>query len=136
MTLATIGVASTMAAVTDPNVPSAAESPPLAPAPATPSPGSGPLDPSFEHRFEQRMEGLGREVEDAAQRWSKDPGVTSNLTMLGRLWGLVLLAVGAWLFAGVTLGYDLPSVPVRDLWPLLLIVLGALVLVRGLARRT
>jgi len=82
------------------------------------------------------MEGLGREVEDAAQRWSKDPGVKSNLTMLGRLWGLVLLAVGAWLFAGVTLGYDLPSVPVRDLWPLLLIVLGALVLARGLARRT
>ena len=82
------------------------------------------------------MEGFGREVEDAANRWSRDPGVKSNLTLLGRFWGLVLLAVGAWLFAGVTLGYDLPSIPVRDLWPLLLIVLGGFVLVRGLARRT
>ncbi len=82
------------------------------------------------------MEGFGHEVEDAANRWSRDPGVKQNLTFLGRFWGLCLLAVGIWLFAGVTLGYDLPRVPLRDLWPVALIVLGGAVLVRGLSRRT
>ena len=82
------------------------------------------------------MEGFGREVEDAAHRWSRDPGVKRNVTYLGRLWGLALLVAGAWLFAGVTLGYDLPSVPLRDLWPVALIVLGGAVILRGFARRT
>ena len=82
------------------------------------------------------MEGFGKEVEDAANRWSKDPGVKGNLTLLGRMWGLLLVAVGVWTFIGVTLGYDLPAVPIRDLWPLALIVLGGVVIVRGLARRT
>jgi hypothetical protein len=78
----------------------------------------------------------GNEAEGAANRWSYDPRVTQNLTFVGRLWGLVLLAAGIWLFAGVTLGYDLPRVPLRDLWPVALIVLGGAVILRGLARRT
>ena len=82
------------------------------------------------------MEGFGTEVEDAAKSWSHDPRVKQNLTFLGRLWGLVLLAVGVWLFAGVTLGYDLPSLPLRDLWPVGLIVVGGAVILRGLGRRT
>ena len=82
------------------------------------------------------MEAFGKEIEDAADRWTHDPGVKGNLTFLGRFWGLVLLVAGAWLFAGVTLGYDLPSVPLRDLWPVALIVLGGAVIVRGLSRRT
>jgi hypothetical protein len=132
-----------MAEMTDPNAATAPEPPPATPGPPPASPEPPPATttpappgPGFEQRFEQRMEGFGKEVEDAANRWSQDPGVKTNLTLLGRFWGLVLLAVGAWLFAGVTLGYDLPSLPVRDLWPVLLIVLGGLVLVRGLARRT
>jgi hypothetical protein len=82
------------------------------------------------------METFGKEVEDAATRWSKDPGVKSNLSVLGRMWGVLILAVGVWTFIGVTLGYDLPSVPLRDLWPLALILLGGAVIIRGLARRT
>ena len=82
------------------------------------------------------MEGFGKEVEDAANRWSHDAGVKQNLTFLGRFWGLFLVAAGVWLFAGVTLGYDLPSVPLRDLWPVALIVLGGAVILRGLSRRT
>ena len=82
------------------------------------------------------MEAFGKDVEDAANRWSHDPAVKQNLTFLGRFWGLLVLAVGIWLFAGVTLGYDLPSVPLRDLWPVALIVLGGAVIVRGFGRRT
>ena len=82
------------------------------------------------------MESFGKEVEASANRWSRDPGVKGNLTFLGRLWGLALVAAGVWLFAGVTLGYDLPSLPLRDLWPIGLIVLGGAVVVRGVARRT
>jgi len=112
--------------------------------PAEPEvPGPPPPGPSFEARMESfgkdvgtRMEGLGKEAEDAAHRWSNDPGVKQNLTFLARMWGLVLLAAGVWLFAGVTLGYDLPSLPMRDLWPVALIVLGGAVILRGLARRT
>ena len=36
----------------------------------------------------------------------------------------MLLAVGLWFFADVTLGYDMPSIAWRDLWPLALIVIG------------
>ena len=112
--------------------------------PAEPEvPGLPPPAPSFEARMESigkdvgtRMEGLGKEVEVAAKSWSHDPNVKRNLTVLGRMWGLVLLAAGVWLFAGVTLGYDLPSLPLRDLWPVALIVLGGAVILRGFGRRT
>ncbi len=49
----------------------------------------------------------------------------------GRVWGLVLLAVGLWLFARITLRLDVPTIPWGDLWPLLLIVLGGLVMLRA-----
>lgn len=57
-----------------------------------------------------------------ARRRNRDVGV------VGRVWGLVLVAVGLWLFATITLHIDLPDVPVRDLWPLAIIVVGALML--------
>ena len=82
------------------------------------------------------MEQFGHEVEDAAKRWSRDPAVKGDLTFLGRLWGLVLLAAGLWLFADVTIGLGMPQVPLSDLWPVALIVLGGIVVVRGAARRT
>ena len=82
------------------------------------------------------MQSFGHEVEDVASRWSRDPSVKGSFTFVGRIWGLVLLVAGAWLFAGVTLGYDLPSVPLRELWPLALIALGGAVILRGFARRT
>ncbi len=46
----------------------------------------------------------------------------------GRVWGAVVLAVGLWLFATITLHLDLPDVPVRDLWPLAIILIGAVML--------
>lgn len=42
--------------------------------------------------------------------------------------GLILLLVGLWLFADVTLGLDLPTIRWGQLWPIALIVVGALIL--------
>lgn len=49
--------------------------------------------------------------------------------------GLVVLAVGLWFFAELTLGLDLPTLRWSQLWPLILIVVGVWVLL-GARRRT
>jgi Domain of unknown function (DUF5668) len=98
--------------------------------------------PTFEERMErfgkeagEAGERFGRRAEEAANRWSKEPGVVHATDTAGRIWGLILLAVGLWFFADVTLGYDMPSIAWRDLWPVALIGIGLLVLVRGMTRR-
>ena len=78
----------------------------------------------------------GRAAEDAGKRWSRDPNVMAASDTAARAWGLIVLTVGVWLFADVTLGYDMPSIPWRDLWPLALIVIGLAVVFRGMTRRT
>jgi hypothetical protein len=121
--------------------------------PTEPAAGSTPQDapqpspePERPPTFEERMERFGREAgqagerfgkraEEAANRWSREPGVVHAADTAGRVWGLIVLAVGLWFFADVTLGYDMPSIAWRDLWPLALIGIGLLVLVRGMTRR-
>lgn len=49
--------------------------------------------------------------------------------------GLILIAVGLWYFVDRTLGIALPRVSWSSLWPLILIVIGAVVLVRSFERR-
>lgn len=44
------------------------------------------------------------------------------------LFGLILLAVGLWFFADQTLGLDLPTLRWSQLWPVILIIIGAWVL--------
>jgi hypothetical protein len=44
------------------------------------------------------------------------------------IFGLILLGIGLWFFAEVTLGIDLPTIRWGQLWPLILIVIGVLVL--------
>jgi len=124
---------------------------PTEPAPdATPAgsttPPESPPEPDRPPTFEERMERFGKEAgeagerfgrraEEAANRWSKEPGVVHAADTAGRIWGLILLALGLWFFADVTLGYDMPSIAWRDLWPIALIGIGLLVLVRGMTRR-
>ncbi|MEX2012119.1 MAG: DUF5668 domain-containing protein [Chloroflexota bacterium] len=52
------------------------------------------------------------------------------------VWGAVLLAVGAWFFLEQTLGIRLPSFDWADFWPVILIVVGAIVIFQGMRRRT
>jgi hypothetical protein len=115
-----------------------AEVPPAQPAPSTQATSGADLKAAIEsgaRTFDQRAQALGREAEAAARRWGENPAVKETADVAGRIWGLVLLAVGAWFFADVTLNLDLPSVRWRELWPVVLIVLGGFVVLRGLARR-
>jgi uncharacterized protein YjeT (DUF2065 family) len=115
---------------------------------ATPSSDAsgGAAEPTRRPTFEERMERfgeearvagerLGRRAEAAGQRWSRDPGVVRASDTASRIWGLVVLAVGLWFLADVTLGYDMPSIAWRDLWPIALIAIGLVVVIRGMTRR-
>ena len=44
--------------------------------------------------------------------------------------GLVILAVGLWYFADRTLGLELPRIEADQLWPIVVIALGAWLIVR------
>jgi len=50
--------------------------------------------------------------------------------------GVIFLAIGGWYFFDQTLGFEMPRVRWGDLWPVLLIVVGALMLFRSAGRRT
>jgi uncharacterized integral membrane protein len=52
-----------------------------------------------------------------------------------RLVGLVVVIVGLWLFASVTLGYDLPTFDWHLAWPAILIGLGVVIIGSAVARR-
>ena len=89
----------------------------------------------FGHRAEAAGEKFGRQAESAAKRWSKDPTVVGAADTATRVWGLLVLAVGVWFFADITLGMEMPAIAWRDVWPVALIVLGLAVVVRGMASR-
>ena len=99
-----------------------AEAAPATDAPAAPKPpvdgptGSGWLPPGPRPTRRDRDRG-------------RDAGGTASLVL-----GVVLLALGLWFFAQDTLGLELPSVRWNQLWPIILIVIGAWVLV-GAVRR-
>lgn len=97
--------------------------------------------------FEQRMEAfgqqagaagerIGKQAEAAGERLAKDPTVQRAADTAARVWGLIVLAVGVWFLADVTIGLDMPNVPWGDIWPLGLILIGGLIVVRGMGRRS
>ena len=102
-----------------------------------------PPSPSFEQRVErfaqeagEAGERIGRQAEAAGKRLAANPGVAEATDTAARVWGLLLIVVGAWFFAEFTLGMDLPAIPWRDVWPLGLIVIGLVVIARGMTRRS
>lgn len=110
--------------------------------PSQPASEPPPRPLTFEERFERfgreaerAGERLGREAEDAGKRLAANPAVAQAADTAARVWGLLLIAVGAWFLAEFTLGIDLPAIPWRDLWPIGLIVIGLAVILRGLTRR-
>lgn len=92
----------------DPAAPPAS-GPPPGPAPASPTPPAPP--------------------QPAWRPPPADHGRTASL-----VFGLIILIVGLWFFAGRTLGLDLPEIEWSQLWPLFLIGLGAWI-VYGAMRR-
>jgi hypothetical protein len=108
----------------------------------TPNPGA---EPPSRPTFEQRMEGFGRDVEAAGERFGReaeaagqrlanDPSARRAGDAAARIWGLIVLAAGLWFLFDVTLGMDMPSVPWADVWPLGLILLGGVIVMRGMSR--
>ena len=130
-----VGVWRTMAMMTEqpPNRPSQPASPP-----SPPDLGDRVQQhaEAFGREAQARGEQLGREAQAAADRWTRDRRVTSTVNTAGRVWGLILVFAGLWFLADVTFGYQLPTIPWRDVWPAALILLGLFVIARGMTRRT
>ena len=108
------------------------QAPPIEPQAPPIEPPEPPRPPTVEERFER----FGQQAEEAARRLAGNPAVVQAGDTAARIWGLVLIAVGLWFLAEVTLGYRMPAIPWRDVWPLGLIVVGLAVIVRGLSRRS
>jgi Domain of unknown function (DUF5668) len=70
-------------------------------------------------------------VATPARRDERDTGRIASI-----LFGLVILGVGLWFFAEVTLGYELPRVQWSQLWPVFLIVIGLWVVLGSMRRRS
>ncbi|HSO30788.1 MAG TPA: DUF5668 domain-containing protein [Candidatus Sulfomarinibacteraceae bacterium] len=112
--------------------------PPDQPVPSAPPAPGADLRTSLEggaRVLDERAHELGREAEAAVSRLGANPALRETADLAGRLWGLVLLGFGIWFLLDVTLRMDLPPIAWGQLWPVVLIVLGVLIVVRGMARR-
>jgi hypothetical protein len=52
------------------------------------------------------------------------------------IFGIVLVAIGLWFFAGVTLGLEMPDLQLRDLWPLIIIAIGGWIVLSSMRRQS
>jgi hypothetical protein len=68
-------------------------------------------------------------VAPSSGRGSRQDGRAGSI-----VFGVVLLLVGAWFFAEQTLGLDLPAISWGELWPVILIALGAWIVLGSLRR--
>ena len=50
--------------------------------------------------------------------------------------GLILLAIGVWYLLDQTLGLQMPRIDWSDIWPIFLIAIGAIMLIRSARRGT
>ena len=63
------------------------------------------------------------------------PPKQSNPNVATVVVGLVILAVGIWYFLDTTLGLTMPHISWGDLWPVVLIVIGGVILFRAATDR-
>jgi uncharacterized integral membrane protein len=61
-----------------------------------------------------------------ATAWTAPKGRESRWPAV--LFGAILIVIGLWFFAEVTLGLELPTIRWGQLWPLILIIVGGLIL--------
>ena len=52
------------------------------------------------------------------------------------IFGVIILVVGLWFFATRTLGLDLPRLDWGQLWPIVLIAIGGLIVLNAMRHRT
>ena len=68
----------------------------------------------------------------AEPAWRPPPAERGRTASL--VFGVIILLVGLWFFASRTLGLDLPDIEWSQLWPLLLIGLGAWIVLGAMRR--
>jgi hypothetical protein len=66
---------------------------------------------------------------------SSRPPKQANPNVATIVVGLVILAVGIWYFLDTTLGLTMPRISWGDLWPVVLIVIGGVILFRAATDR-
>jgi hypothetical protein len=117
----------------DPNVPDAgaAGQPPEPPPPGTPASPAAP--PTTVAPQQTGASGPAGPSDFGTPGWyppdQGNPGRTGSIIV-----GLILLVVGLWFLAEVTLDLDLPPLDLGQLWPLILIVIGGWILLAGFRR--
>ena len=52
------------------------------------------------------------------------------------VFGVIIVVLGLWFFATQTLGLDLPRLDWDQLWPIVLIAIGGLIVLNAMRRRT
>jgi len=114
---------------TQPAVPAAPESPvEAAPPPAISPPPLRAMDPDPNRPASEWREPPWFPPDRSRSR-SRGPSTAAIVV------GLILLAIGLYYFVDRTLGIDLPGIRWGSLWPVVLILLGLVIVVRALSRR-
>jgi hypothetical protein len=122
-----------------PGPPPGGETPPTAP-PLVPGPTAGPAtdparpDDSYPLRADPNR--------PAASEWREPPWFPPRDGAAKRgpniatvVIGLVLVAIGLYYLLDVTLGVDLPPIRWGSVWPIILIAIGGLIILRASTRR-
>lgn len=99
---------------------------------SSPAPASPPVEPASPP-VEPPSAAPAMATPSATPSWhpvrAPDQGRTASV-----LFGFVILAIGLWLFADQTLGLELPRILWGQLWPIVLIVIGAWIAIGSMRR--
>ena len=101
----------------------AGSAPPQQPPAATPPPASTPPPPA---------QPAATPPPPPQPTWRPPPADHGRSVSL--IFGVIILVIGLWFFATKTLGLDLPDIEWSQLWPVLLIGLGAWIVVGAMRR--
>ena len=108
--------------------------PPVPPAPASAS----PLPPSEPPVSEPPLRADPDRPADSGWReptWFPPRERERRPSLAAVVFGLALIAIGLWFFLDRTIGVDLPRIQWGTIWPVILIVIGGLILLRSFQRR-
>lgn len=117
---------------TSPSPPSAGEPPTPTPADSPPPAATTPAPTSS-----LRVDPDGPKATDWREpAWFPPRDTDRGPSVAALVVGLVLVAVGLYFFLDRTLGVALPRIQWSTVWPVILIGIGAIVLVRSVSRRS
>src|SRR4051812_33771669 len=107
-------------------------SPPEQRSPGSPSPPEQPSPASSSPPPAPPVQPVSTPPPEPQPTWRPPPADRGRTASM--VFGVIVLLVGLWFFAGQTLGLDLPDVEWSQLWPLLLIGLGAWIVIGAMRR--